>query len=464
MSPMRSHQEIPGEEQLLEVLKELLAPDFEEVVYLFDKDNTVPGREAPRGIRAVDLLRVVRIRKDGLEKLWNKIQKYDDSDDRASVDQEDIIYPPLKRKLIGILIGPKPGTSNIGIDVARYAYTIVKGSIFSDMLTDRDDRIVETLVSNLISSKDTHGGYPELLAFAVICHDYAMGLGEKELRNDLRSWIDTVCRHSQFSLEAIRADYGKLDYSKIHRIAIEIAWRKPLVESEFPQPEAYIRWGIHRERVDRVAPNIDRHKIIADILESIRNDESARYINIDHVEMLLPTSEMNDLWEYKLRDSFGYEYPEWQPFPLVVRLLVEPSQKIKRTCPKKHILYSHIACGRHHEKIFLDFVQDKGVFVASNFEPENNQPCQKIRAAITWASIGLWTRMVYEQDDLLRDTLAHCPIEDVPWRIHGRRINSELDSVWRHTVLLYDPDLPHFYFSDDKTNSSHQQMVTAALR
>jgi hypothetical protein len=463
MGTAGSPVDLPDEVTLLNLLSHLPPPSFERIVYIFDKHRDVPGRETAQATRATDLLRVVEYQHGGVEKLWDLIREYDIRRGQAKADN-NINDPGMVYQLIGILIDPDVG--EVGVEIARYAYAIIKESIFSDMYSQPDEDIVHSLVWNLKNLDEAPNQSPDLLAFAVVCHDYAAGLGITELKGKLKAWIDAICLSTYFNLEAIRGKYRKWDYRRVHRPAIEIVWPLSIIKqkSAHTQPEAYIRWGGMRERVEPLLQNLDSHKMLSEILEFISKDQRARYLYIDHVELLLEASEMNSPWEYLSDNSTDAEDPQWQPYPVVVRLYSEIFPDKDRNYPKDRIKYLDIVCSEQHSDRFLELVQNTGIFVASCFEHENNQPCQKIKRALLWTSIGIWTRTICKDDDTLRNDLVGCPVEDVPSRVHRRRLISPPGSVWRHATVLFDPHLPAFDPAHAKCNSKYQQLANAALR
>ncbi len=101
--------------------------------------------------------------------------------------------------------------------------------------------------------------------------------------------------------------------------------------------------------------------------------------------------------------------------------------------------------------------------MASTYESDSEHPCTKVKAALSWASIGIWTRTVYQVNDRLREVLANCAVEDVPRRIHNRRAISEPGSIWRNIVTLFDPKLPQFKFSYEAYDSSYQYVTNTVL-
>jgi len=62
-------------ENLLQQLKQLPAAQFEELVFQFDSDNSVPGRMEAQTSRAIELLRVVRSRDGGLAALSVELRR-----------------------------------------------------------------------------------------------------------------------------------------------------------------------------------------------------------------------------------------------------------------------------------------------------------------------------------------------------------------------------------------------------
>lgn len=87
-------------------------------------------------------------------------------------------------ELIGILINPEEG--KLGEKIARYAFAQVHNTINRDLLRRIDDLIVSALAWNLADIPVQEGKYPILLAFAVLCHDHATGLGKTRLKEQLR--------------------------------------------------------------------------------------------------------------------------------------------------------------------------------------------------------------------------------------------------------------------------------------
>lgn len=65
----------PPAPDLLEELKVLPGPWFEELVYRFDKHYAVSAKSAPQSIRAIDLLNVVRATEDGPDQLREELRR-----------------------------------------------------------------------------------------------------------------------------------------------------------------------------------------------------------------------------------------------------------------------------------------------------------------------------------------------------------------------------------------------------
>lgn len=74
-----SSREIPEPElsidQLLEQLKQLPAAQFEELVFRYDSQNSVPGRPEAQSVRAIELLKVMRNLEGGLATLQSVLQQ-----------------------------------------------------------------------------------------------------------------------------------------------------------------------------------------------------------------------------------------------------------------------------------------------------------------------------------------------------------------------------------------------------
>lgn len=448
--------ELPGEEVILKKLAQLPAALFEMLVCLSDKYNSVPGREASQLIRATEFFRLMESQESGIPNLWRKLCEITGDDFQPTKNIPGMIKSVKIEELIGILIDPEGG--NLGEEITRYAFAQVHNVINSDLLRRVDELIVSALIWNLADIPVLEGKYPLLLAFAVLCHDHAVGLEKARLKDKLKTWIDAICQDTLFNMESIRANYPKQEYRSVYRLAIEIAWPVPINKStkNILPPESYIRWGRLRQRIGNDVLDPDRHQAITNLLNSFTSDKTLGLIQVDHVEIILDPSDMQTLWEYKLGASVDDDDPEFQPYPIVVRSTVHSIAHGRRPCPHDLISDRHIACNHHGER-FLEIVQDHGVFVTTTYVPN------KVKKAIPLASIGIWSRTACNEDDRLREILTDCPVDDVPTRIHGRRSISSPGSVWRNVVALFDPNLPPFKFSYEEYDSSHQINTNAAL-
>lgn len=448
--------DLPEKEVILEKLAQLPAALFEMLVLPFDKFHVIPGREAPQLIRATEFIRLVEARENGISSLWTNLCKFTGEDSQDITNLSGKVTPVKVEELIGILINPEEG--KLGEKIARYAFAQVHNTINSDLLRRSDELIVSALVWNLADFPNQEGKYPILLAFAVLCHDHAAGLGKTGLKDRLKLWIDDVCLGTPFSVESIRSNFPMQDYGRLYRLAVEIAWPVPINKSSknILQPEAYVRWGRLRQRIGHDDLSPDRHQAVTTLLNSIVSNEALGIIQVDHVEVLLDHDDMQILWEYRPGASIDDEDPKLQPYPLVVRSTTYSVKPSSRPCPRDLISNHHIACN-HHGESFLEFIQDHGVFVTTTYAPN------VIKKAIPLASIGIWSRKAYGEDDRLLEALTDCQVDDLPSRVHGRRTISEPGSIWRDVVALFDPNLPPFKFSYEIYDSSHQVNTNAAL-
>lgn len=449
--PISNLVEQPDDEEIQEKLSRLPAALFEKVVFHFDRgNNVVPPREVSQVIRAIELVQLARSRVDGITELWQYLQSKINASHQIKIDD-----------LIGILMPPEEGES-----IVRYAFAQVKNSISSDIFSNPDEGIISTLVWNLANLEANPNKCSPVLTFAVLCHDHAVGLKIDETGRQLRSWIDEACVDTEFTLESIRAAFPRQDHSKIHRLSIEIAWSEPIktAEKNSIQIEAFIRWGRLRQRIDQTNMNSDTIKEVTRLLESIKEKEYAGAILVDHAELVLDPMDMHHLWEYKDGLFTDIDSPEWQPFPIVVRSKQKNKPGSLRSFPKSGVKSEHIACNRDNREQFLARIQDHGVFVATKFESEDGKPCRTVRDAISWASIGIWSRKTFEDDEQLRDVITNQQIEDIPRRIHDRRKISDAGSVWRNIVVFFDPNLPQFRFSYELHDSTMQHKTNAALK
>lgn len=64
-----------SDESILEILSRLPAGQFEKLVFIFAKDGSVPGREAPQSIRAIELLKIAHANKDTFDRFLAEILK-----------------------------------------------------------------------------------------------------------------------------------------------------------------------------------------------------------------------------------------------------------------------------------------------------------------------------------------------------------------------------------------------------
>lgn len=448
--------DLPDKEVILEKLAQLPAALFEMIVCPLDKFHSIPGREASQLIRATELIGLVETRTEGISNLWIKLCEITRDDSQDATNLSGKITPVKVDELIGILINPEEG--KLGEKIARYAFAQVHNTINSDLLRRIDELIVSALAWNLADIPVQEGKYPILLAFAVLCHDHATGLGKTRLKERLKVWTDNVCRGTSFSIESVRANFPMQDYGRLYRLAVEIAWPVPInkFSKNIMHPEAYVRWGRLRQRIgyDDLAP--DRHQAVTNLLNSIVSNEALGIIQVDHVEILLDHPDMQILWEYRPGASIDDEDPKLQPYPLVVRSTTHSVTRPSRPCPRDLISNHPIACNHHGER-FLEFIQDHGVFVTTTYAPN------VIKKAIPLASIGIWSRKAYSEDDRLLEVLTDCEVDDLPSRVHGRRTISDPGSIWRDVVALFDPNLPPFKFSYEVYDSSHQVNTNAAL-
>ncbi len=76
VAPMENNNLFLDEEQLLEIVVRLPIALFEKLVFKLDKSGSVPGREAPQSIRALELLRLMQTQKDGINALQSEVQKF----------------------------------------------------------------------------------------------------------------------------------------------------------------------------------------------------------------------------------------------------------------------------------------------------------------------------------------------------------------------------------------------------
>lgn len=64
-----------SDDVLLDKVNRLPSALFERLVFKFDKNNSVPGRESAQSIRSIELLRLVGNQENGINSLWNEVQK-----------------------------------------------------------------------------------------------------------------------------------------------------------------------------------------------------------------------------------------------------------------------------------------------------------------------------------------------------------------------------------------------------
>ncbi len=445
--------DLPDKEVVLEKLAMLPAALFEMLVVSIDKLGIVPGREAPQLIRAAELIRLAETRENGILRLWINLCKLTSEDGENAVNLSGKITPVRVGELVGILINPEEG--NLGEKIARYAFAQVLNTINSDLLRRIDELLVSALAWNLAEIPVQEGKCSNLLAFAVLCHDHAAGLGKIGLKEKLKVWIDSVCLGSSFSIESIRSNFPMQDYGRLYRLAVEIAWPMPINKNILP-PEAYIRWGRLRQRISYDILATDRHQTVTSLLDSIVSNEALGIIQVDHVEILLDFPDTQIPWEYKPGASIDDEDPILQPYPIVVRSASRSQTNTNRPCPRDLISNHPIARNNQGER-FLEFIQDHGVFVTATHTPNI------IKKALPFASIGIWSRKAYSADERLLEALNDCQVDDLPSRVHGRRTISEPGSIWRDVVALFDPNLPPFKFSYEVYDSAHQINTNAAL-
>lgn len=70
-----SKMDTPPENILLESITRLPSALFEKLVFKFDKNNSIPGREAAQLIRATELLRLLKAQQNGIDNLRSEVQK-----------------------------------------------------------------------------------------------------------------------------------------------------------------------------------------------------------------------------------------------------------------------------------------------------------------------------------------------------------------------------------------------------
>ena len=74
-SPSLPEIDVLPDDELFDNIIRLPSALFERLVFKFDKNNSIPGREAAQLIRATDLIRLVKSQQDGVANLRNEVQK-----------------------------------------------------------------------------------------------------------------------------------------------------------------------------------------------------------------------------------------------------------------------------------------------------------------------------------------------------------------------------------------------------
>lgn len=427
---------------LLRKLEKLPSAFFNKLVFIFDSHAAVPGKEAAQSERAIELIKIVRS-ENRFNDLANEIGKTIEDIKGSRTDE-----------LKGILMNPV--FEDVCDAIVSYAFIQVRKSVSSDVYSNLDESLVSAVVANLHMLKPAQGDCNDLMLFAVLCHDHAKGIGMEEVAKQLFDWVECSCIGTKFNIDSIRSRLGKQKVGRIHRLAIEIAWQSERCNgNQHPSPEAFYRCGVFREQINLTDPNIDRCKTVADVLGS-QQVKKNYYYPIDHVEILLQPEDMHELWEYNNPASADENNPQLHPIPVCLRLDSRINISKDRHCPGDIIKIDDIATVTDAD--FMELVQDKGVFVGSN-----NQPLGKLKKAVHHASIALWSRKAPDCNDKLKDVLKNVRIEDVPLRLHKRRESSEVNDIWRHVALLFDPNLPVFQFCNEPYDVDHQHNVNNSI-
>ena len=331
----------------------------------------------------------------------------------------------------------------------RTAVAIATQNLFMDRdYLDDGEKIQEVLapLTSLpqSSSESLNPLTLPLTHFAALFCKIAGKKGHHDLSDQLRSWLDELLDGTGFSSLSVAGSTAALPKECLWAPAIEIGWN-PYTLSRFP--EVFIRWAGMRQRVEVPPSNASRRVQATKACELIERDPRYCGIDVDHIELTVTMDSISIPWELKNETTIDFEQPERFDWPVTVRLC--PTCGIgQRVEHDGRVLDQDSIVTSQQEDELVAIAMTQG-FILTTQHVQAGRPSKAFCVAATKASAAIWSRReLSPKDDQTIKTILHGrTFYELPAVIHEARRDCSKESIWRQTVLLYDPNLPPFEFT-----------------
>ncbi|WP_339746156.1 hypothetical protein [uncultured Rubinisphaera sp.] len=318
------------------------------------------------------------------------------------------------------------------------ANSILRGSIISDRPHSDSDHPIASIVHGLVRdmiANDPEQSTPAIIRFTVLLNE--LFPADLQVRTDVGEWFDTVCKPAGYDYAAVLGSLPVFPEESQRYFWLDLFWDDPIPGEANSNALAYLRCGHLCYPIMRDMNPIDKHSQLVKAVNS-SSIPSHNSLPLNHVSVAVRFEELNKTWEYQI--ATNEEGIELLEAPITLRLL---NNTAGRVC-QISIEDSHITPFGEAEA-FSIYVQSNGIFATGQLDGSCDSPCHVIKALLKHATIGLWTRGAPEsesEENEIRKVLLNQRIDQVPQVIHRRRIGAiSPDSLWRRTVLFFDPNI-----------------------
>jgi len=336
----------------------------------------------------------------------------------------------------------------------KTAVVLARGNIFLDRNLPWE---LENLISHLtvVPSSVMDPTELPLIRFVILLRDIATKRNAPPLALDLHDWLKSIVQGSEFDLDSIASKTIPLPAEAVWEPALELAW-KPSSSDKFP--EAYLRWGNLRQRVELPVFDGSPRAQVTSVCELIENDEF--YVSVvGHVEISVTMNSIAEPWELKSASNLASINPKRIKWPVTVRLCRTCETIANRECLDCELDATRVNTSVDEAEL-TGYSVTHGFFVAMD-HAENGVPSNAFYAAARSATAAIWTRRSVRRFEFIQNSLSNKRIYDLPKFVHDLRETAGIDSDWRHLVLLYDPNLPPFEFAVSET--THKESDATSL-
>ena len=356
--------------------------------------------------------------------------------------------------LIGRLRRQEGETSRTAIVIAN---SILRGSIVGDRPRFEEEdpiaAVVHGLVRDMVAHDPSHAT-PAIVRFAVLLHELAPT--DSQTRSNVREWFNQVCSPAGYDFETVLGALPSVPDASQRYFWLDLFWDEPIPGEGTSTALGYLRCGHLKYLLVRDNSDSGRRSQLEEIAgPSLVAPRPG--LSMNHISVAVRFEELHMDWE--CRAETNRERPELLEVPMTLRL----SDNISGRVCQIAINQSHIVPFDDLDA-FSIHVQTTGVFATGKLGHACDCPCDVIRVLLKHATIGLWTRGVPESDEnevQIQKVLMNLRIDEIPRIIHQRRTGAvSRDSVWRRTVLFFDPNVPSLLANaDDDILATNTQLA-----